>query len=84
MRLGLTRSLRKRLFCTGDLQPAILGHQICHQNFSLFGMSPILLLTVIDTYSRYSPVIDPRFSYRGEDVVATLERVCPSIGYPIS
>lgn len=31
------------------------------------------ILTVVDTYSRLSPVIDPRFSYRGEDVVATLE-----------
>jgi putative transposase len=37
---------------------------------------------VIDTYSRHSPVIDPRFSYRGEDVVATLDRVCGKIGYP--
>jgi transposase InsO family protein len=27
-------------------------------------------------------VADPRFSYRGEDVVATLERVCGQIGYP--
>lgn len=40
------------------------------------------ILTVIDIYSRFSPAIDPRFSYRGEDVVVTLERVCNSIGYP--
>ena len=40
------------------------------------------MLTVVDTYSRYCPVIDPRFSYRGEDVVNTLERVCSEIGYP--
>ena len=40
------------------------------------------ILTLIDIYSRYSPVIDPRFSYRGEDVVATLDRVCGKIGYP--
>ncbi len=40
------------------------------------------VLTVVDTYSRYVPVLDPRFSYRGEDVVATLERVCGRIGYP--
>lgn len=33
-------------------------------------------LAVVDTYSRYVPVLDPRFSYRGEDVVQTLERVC--------
>jgi putative transposase len=39
-------------------------------------------LTVVDTFSRLSPVIDPRFSYRGEDVVATLERACWKIGYP--
>lgn len=25
---------------------------------------------------------DPRFSYRGEDVVQTLERVCQEVGYP--
>ena len=40
------------------------------------------ILTIVDTYSRYCPVIDPRFSYRGEDVVNTLERVCSEIGYP--
>ena len=34
------------------------------------------ILTVVDTFSRLSPVVDPRFSYRGEDVVATLERAC--------
>jgi hypothetical protein len=31
----------------------------------------IRVLTVVDTFSRLSPVIDPRFSYRAEDVVAT-------------
>ena len=33
----------------------------------------IRVLTTVDTFSRYSPVLDARFSYRGEDVVATLE-----------
>ena len=42
----------------------------------------IRILTVVDTYSRYSPAVDPRFSYRGEDVVATLDRVCGRLGYP--
>jgi putative transposase len=27
-------------------------------------------------------VLDPQFSYRGEDAVATLKRVCGVIGYP--
>jgi putative transposase len=40
------------------------------------------VLTVIDTFSRYAPVVDPRLAYRGSDVVATLERVCKEMGYP--
>lgn len=44
----------------------------------------IRVLTVIDTFSRFSPAVDPRFSYRGEDVVATLERACRLVGYPKS
>lgn len=40
------------------------------------------ILTVVDTHSRYSPATDARFTYRGEDVVQTLERVCAKVGYP--
>lgn len=40
------------------------------------------ILTIINTHSRYCPTVDPRFSYRGEDVVQTLERVCRAGGYP--
>jgi len=39
---------------------------------------------VMDTFSRFSPATDPRFSYRGMDVVQTLERVCRTLGYPKS
>ncbi|WP_371870951.1 IS3 family transposase [Pelagibacterium lentulum] len=42
----------------------------------------IRILTIVDTFSRYAPAVDPRFSYRGEDVVMTLEKVCREIGYP--
>jgi putative transposase len=42
----------------------------------------IRVLTVVDTFSRFSPVVDPRFSYRAEHVVVTLERVCAKVGYP--
>jgi putative transposase len=42
----------------------------------------IRVLTVVDTFSRFSPVLDPRFSYRGEDVVQTLETTCAVVGYP--
>jgi len=40
------------------------------------------ILTIVDTHSRFCPAADPRCSYRGEDVVQTLERVCANIGYP--
>jgi putative transposase len=40
------------------------------------------VLTVVDIFSRYSPAIDPRFRYRGEDLVQVLERTCSEIGYP--
>jgi putative transposase len=42
----------------------------------------IRVLTVVDTFSRFCPVLDPRFTYRGEDVVQTLDRTCAAVGYP--
>lgn len=42
----------------------------------------IRVLTVVDTFSRFSPVVDARFSYKGEDVVQTMERTCRQVGYP--
>jgi putative transposase len=41
----------------------------------------IRVLTIVDTFPRFSPATDPRFSYRGEDVVQTLEHVCSRTGY---
>ena len=40
------------------------------------------VLTIVDTYSRFSPAVDPRFSYRAEDVIATLDGVCAEHGTP--
>ena len=40
------------------------------------------ILTVVDTHSRFCPALDARFSYRGEDIVKTLYKVCGRIGYP--
>lgn len=40
------------------------------------------ILTVVDTWSRYVPAIDERYSYRGEDVVQTPDRICRQTGYP--
>lgn len=40
------------------------------------------VLTIVDTFSRFAPAVDPRFSYRAGDVVATLDRVCAEVGFP--
>jgi putative transposase len=44
--------------------------------------SKIRILTIVDNFSRFSPIVYPRLSYRGEDVVQTLERLCKMMGYP--
>ena len=40
------------------------------------------VLTIIDTFSRFSPAIEPRFNFRGADVVEVLERVGREAGLP--
>ncbi len=39
------------------------------------------ILTVVDTFSRYVTVLDPRFNYRAENVVIALDKACSRIGY---
>ncbi len=68
-----------------DRKPAVQSNEVWAMDFvhdQLATGRKIRVLTVIDTFTRYSPVVDPRFSYRGEDVVQTLERVCRDTGYP--
>lgn len=42
------------------------------------------ILTVVDTYSRFSPAVVPRFRFRATDVIEMLERVCAATGHPAS
>jgi len=42
------------------------------------------VLTIVDTFSRFLPALEPRFSFRGADVVEVLERVGREIGLPAS
>jgi putative transposase len=68
-----------------DRRNAIQANEIWAMDFvhdQLATGRKLRILTVVDTFSRFCPVLDPRFSYRGEDVVATLERVCRVTGYP--
>ena len=48
----------------------------------LFDGRKIRVLTIVDNFTRVSPAIDVRLSYRGADVVATLERVASVYGRP--
>ena len=70
-----------------DRAPPSRAHQTWAMDFvhdQLATGSKLRILTIVDVFSRFSPTIDPRFSYCGEDVVATLERVCAEVGYPDS
>jgi transposase InsO family protein len=40
------------------------------------------VLTVVDAFSRYSPALEPRFTFRDTDVVAVLETVSRKVGLP--
>lgn len=68
-----------------DRGPAVRANEIWAMDFvhdQLATGRKIRVLTVVDTFSRYVPALEPRFSYRGEDVVQTLEEVCAGVGYP--
>ena len=48
----------------------------------LFDGRKIRILAIIDTFSRFSPALDPRFAYKACDVVQTLELAGKAVGYP--
>lgn len=50
----------------------------------LFDATKVRVLTIMDTFTRFSPAIEARFNWRGTDVVDVLERVCKQLGYPKS
>ena len=82
-RKPLKRRVKARL--RDDRAPATRPNQTWAMDFvhdQLATGRKIRVLTVVDTFSRYSPVVDPRFSYRAEDVVVALEQTCAVTGYP--
>jgi putative transposase len=88
MGLQLRNKTPKRLVrakLRDDRAPATRPNDVWAMDFvhdQLATGQKIRVLTVVDTFSRFSPIIDPKFSYQAEDVVATLERVCFKIDYP--
>ena len=68
-----------------DRCPALRPNQTWAMDFvhdQLAMGKKIRVLTVVDIFSKFSPVVDPRLSYSAEDVVKTMERICGQVGYP--
>jgi putative transposase len=68
-----------------DRQEAIGPNDVWAMDFvqdQLATGTKLRILTVDDTFSRYVPVLDPRFNYRAENVVIALDKACSRIGYP--
>lgn len=51
---------------------------------ALFDGRPFRMLTVVDQYSRQSPLIEPAFAHSGMSVSVVLERVVAELGIPAS
>jgi putative transposase len=68
-----------------DRTDAVMSNDVWAMDFvhdQLATKRKLRVLTVVDTFSRFCPVIDPRFSYKGENVVETLDQACQRVGYP--
>jgi putative transposase len=68
-----------------DRRPATRSNETWAMDFvhdQLATGRKLRVLTMVDTYSRFSPAPEPRFTFRGSDVVGVLERVCNEVGFP--
>ena len=51
---------------------------------ALFDGRAVRMLTVVDQYSRQSPLIEAAFAHSGHSVSAALDRVVDQLGLPVS
>jgi putative transposase len=68
-----------------DRSQATEPNQIWAMDFvhdQLFDGRKIRVLTIVDIFTRLAPAIDARYSYRGADVVATLDQAARELDYP--
>jgi putative transposase len=68
-----------------DRRPATRSNETWAMDFvhdQLATGAKLRVLTIVDTFSRFSPAVEPRFTFRGADVVEVLERVGRAIGFP--
>src|SRR5215207_3779404 len=70
-----------------DRRPATRSNETWAMDFvhdQLATGQKLRVLTIVDTFSRFSPALEPRLTFRGADVVEVLERVCRQVGLPAS
>jgi len=92
LRTGAPRAARlwkkflDQSFCTtlaaDDRAEAVGPNHVWAMDFlhdQLATSKKLRVLTVVDTFSRYVPVLDARFSNRGEDVDTTLHLKHPAV-----
>lgn len=68
-----------------DRRPATRSNETWAMDFvhdQLATGRKLRVLTIIDTFSRFSPALEPGFTFRGADVVEVLERVGRQMGFP--
>ncbi|GAA0661737.1 putative transposase [Sphingomonas insulae] len=68
-----------------DRTPATAPNECWSMDFlsdQLFDGRKIRVLSIVDNFTRVSPALDVRMSYRGSDVVETLDRIAAAHGRP--
>jgi putative transposase len=80
-----TPKRRVRAKLRDDRRPATRSNETWAMDFvhdQLATGRRLRVLTIVDIFSRFSPSLQPRFTFRGTDVVEILERVCNEVGFP--
>ena len=68
-----------------DRRPATRSNETWAMDFvhdQLATGRKLRVLTIVDIFSRFSPAVEPRFNFRGADVVEILEGVGRQVGFP--
>lgn len=80
-----TPKRRVRAKLRDDRRPATRSNETWAMDFvhdQLANGQKLRVLTIVDTFSRFSPALEPRFTFRGADVAAVLEKVGRQVGLP--
>jgi putative transposase len=83
------RTRRRKHMCLhrGRVPQAQRTHERWSMDFvhdQMFDGKPFRVLTVIDQFSRQSPILELRFGFGGQDVAAALDRAIERAGTPVS